>query len=192
MSSRSNLFIVIEGIDGTGKSSVAPRVASLLASRGIEAVSCSTPMGIFESLRASFDVSSDSVAHYFYYLASVLHASAHIRELLADKSVVCDRYIYSTQAYHAVRGVEVLDIDGLGIKLPDAAFFLTATDDIRRTRLLARAKTQPWDIESSVPGSPFASIEAHLAELGLVEIETSEKSVDEVAEEIVNRVEQLP
>lgn len=107
----SGAFVVIEGIDGAGKSTVCRRVAEKLASRGIEAVLTAEPTheGIGAFIRAG---TAGPVSQRTEALLFVADRNDHTERIMADVSagrvVVCDRYFASTVAYQSAR----LDGDG--------------------------------------------------------------------------------
>lgn len=182
---RLPLFVVIEGVDGTGKTSVASRLAVRLSGACGRTTSCSTPTGVFRDMRGRVDSTDRAELHYYYYLASVLQASQEIREMLAVQSVVCDRYIFSTQAYHRAAGVDVLPLESLKFVRPDAAFFLTTREDVRQKRLRARtAGVSEWDLDPNSADSRFDRVEREFRQMGLTEIDTTFATVDEVVERV--------
>ena len=81
-------LICIEGIDGTGKTSVARRLA-----REISATYYSTPPEPFRRIRKRVDRTADPATRFFFYMSSVQRASGEINTLLHSGDVVCDRYI---------------------------------------------------------------------------------------------------
>ncbi len=97
-------FVVIEGIDGAGKSTVCRRVSEKLASRGIEVVLTAEPthegIGAFIRSGAAGLVSQRTEALLF-----VADRNDHTERIMADvaagRVVVCDRYFASTVAYQS-------------------------------------------------------------------------------------------
>jgi len=89
-----NKFIALEGIDGSGKTTVCK-----LLSKKMKAYLYKTPSWPFANLREIIDKTVDIKSRFYFYLSSVFHASAEIEELLKKRHVVCDRYILSTLCY---------------------------------------------------------------------------------------------
>jgi dTMP kinase len=101
-------FITLEGPDGSGKSSLLPRLALVLRSRGLDVVTTrepgSTPLG--ERIRAlvldtepKIDRSGEADALLFA-AARAQHVAEVIRPAMARGAVVlCDRYADSSLAY---------------------------------------------------------------------------------------------
>jgi dTMP kinase len=105
-------FIVVEGIDGSGKSTVAARIADELTRRGRRVLRTREPGGtpLSEKIRALLlDAKNSEMVPFtelFLYMASRAQlVDAVIRPSLRDGiDVVCDRYYYSTAAYQGAAG----------------------------------------------------------------------------------------
>jgi len=140
------LFVAVEGMDGTGKSTL---VAALAASLG--AVALRTPVDALASLRAPIDecLAPSPVATQLFYAATVVLASQQAREARdGGRMVFIDRYWASTVAYAACRATQV-DLAVLSSTLlePDLTLYLTVDEDVRAARLARRAMT-PADVAS--------------------------------------------
>ena len=105
-------FIVVEGIDGSGKSTVAARVADELTRRGRKVLRTREPGGtpLSEKIRALLlDAKNSEMVPFtelFLYMASRAQlVDEVIRPSLREGvDVVCDRYYYSTAAYQGAAG----------------------------------------------------------------------------------------
>lgn len=183
------VFVVFEGLDGTGKSTCARRAADALGADFL-----TTPSHALRRHRdeiiASFDGSQE--ACQLFYLSTVFAASQEIRALLAaGRSVVLDRYFLSTQAYAAFRG-STLSLDALAADLlaPDVTVLLHAPLDIRRARLATRGESNA-DRETLRPLADARLHQEHdlraaLPVIGrLLRIDTSVSSPDEVASQLL-------
>lgn len=104
-------LVVFEGIDGVGKSALCRALCDQLRTqKGIPAV-------VFEDVedrRSGFNLIKPFIKEqvpatgsFLFYLASAIYKSVLIEKLLRTSWVICDRYIYSTLAYHHTRGVEL-------------------------------------------------------------------------------------
>jgi dTMP kinase len=92
------MFIVIEGLDGVGKSTIAKALAA-----EIDAVILTTPGDKFSRIRNELElIYKDSPqARQLFYMSTVVTAANDVRELIAKgKNVIVDRYWLSTQVYH--------------------------------------------------------------------------------------------
>lgn len=164
-SSRS-LFIVFEGLDGSGKTTVAN-----LTAKALGADLMTTPSPKLRGLREEIiDAYADSQeAAQLFYLSTVFAASREIeRYLAAGRSVVLDRYFLSTQAYAELRGSE-LRLDGLAeLLLPaDLTVFLDAPLATRRKRIEARGHPSAADRETLHPEADARLRSLHLAKSAL-------------------------
>jgi len=105
-------FIVVEGIDGSGKSTMAGHIANELRRRGREVVRTREPGGtplsekIRELLLDPKNAEMVPFTELFLYMASRAQlVDQVIRPALAKGvDVVCDRYYYSTAAYQGAAG----------------------------------------------------------------------------------------
>ena len=108
-------FIVLEGIEGAGKSKQSRLLTDALISRGVDAVCTREPGGapLGEALRSlilSPDYDPDAISELYMYLAA---RRDHLRHIIlpaldAGKVVVCDRFTYSTVAYQGYgRGLDL-------------------------------------------------------------------------------------
>jgi dTMP kinase len=105
------LFIVIEGIDGTGKSTQVKRLGEWLTAQGREVVLSREPTDgpwgkkVRESA-ATGRLSPEDELQYF-----LKDRRQHVEELIAPslaagKVVILDRYYFSTMAYQGARGFD--------------------------------------------------------------------------------------
>lgn len=109
------LFIVIEGIDGTGKSTQVQRLGEWFISQGREVVLSREPTDgpwgkkVRESA-ATGRLSPEEELEYF-----LNDRRQHVTELIAPslaagKVVILDRYYFSTMAYQGTRGFDPMEI----------------------------------------------------------------------------------
>jgi dTMP kinase len=139
----TGLLIAFEGIDGAGKTTQATILAKYLESFGVQVVSSKEPTNgpwgkaIRESATSRRMPLSEELRHF------IEDRKEHVRELIAPalakgKTVILDRYFYSTVAYQGARGngVEQLIADMLEIApVPDAVILLDIDPEIGRSRI---------------------------------------------------------
>ena len=109
------LFIVIEGIDGTGKSSQVKRLGQWLAAQGRDVVLSREPTDgpwgkKVRETAAPGRLSPEDEWNYF-----LNDRRQHVAELIepslaAGKVVILDRYYFSTMAYQGARGFDPAEI----------------------------------------------------------------------------------
>ncbi|MCP5517801.1 MAG: dTMP kinase [Verrucomicrobiales bacterium] len=104
-------LLVIEGIDGAGKSTQAELVARVLAARGLDVVRTSEPTNgpWGQRIRASATagrMSPEEEVHAFIEDRKQ-HVAGLIRPgLAAGRVIISDRYYFSTVAYQGARGFD--------------------------------------------------------------------------------------
>jgi dTMP kinase len=108
-------FIVVEGIDGTGKSTQVQRLGEWLQGQGDEVVLSREPTAgpwgrkLRESAATGRLAPEDELQYFLN------DRRQHVEELIAPslaagKVVILDRYYFSTMAYQGTRGFDVSDI----------------------------------------------------------------------------------
>jgi len=135
----SGRLIVVEGLDGCGKTTASWALATALQGRWL-----TTPGTELRAVRADFDAafSHSSSARSLAYGASVIEAGARARQWLAEgHDVVIDRYWLSTLVYApddcqaALSALEAL------LQPADLTLYLWAPLEVRRARLGLRTVT---------------------------------------------------
>lgn len=114
-------FIVLEGVEGAGKSTQCKRLADALSATGRSVVLTREPGGVplAEKLRGLIldtAYTPDALTELYMYMAA---RREHLNKIVvpalaADKIVICDRFTYSTVAYQGYgRGVDIQFIRAL-------------------------------------------------------------------------------
>lgn len=117
-------FIVIDGIDYVGKTTVA----NLLA-KTIGGIYIYTPPKGLKRVRQYFN-QADVTAKYLFYLSALMISSHEIKQALKTTHVIVDRYLATTICYHEVDGVnvEIVNWRMLPLVKPDYQFCLTISN----------------------------------------------------------------
>ena len=132
------IFITIEGIEGSGKSTVAERIHEMAVGAGIEAVLTREPGGteISEKIRTLLldpqNRSLSPLAELFLYLASRAQLVDEVIEpkLSSGVMVICDRFMDASVAYQGFArhlGEELIEeLNKLAVRdaEPDVTFLL--------------------------------------------------------------------
>ena len=188
---KRNFFLVIEGIDGVGKTTIAQAI-----SKRVGAIYVKTPLPLIEhfsfgnvSLRQHIDsyAYTSPITRFMFYLYTVAEASNYIKSKLATNNVVCDRYLSSTIAYHRALFPGLPDIDFKWIVevMPQCQILLTISDRHELVRRLSEREGRfDEKLESDIMF--LERVEEEYRKLGLKEIDTTKKSVDTIVNEIID------
>ncbi len=105
-------FVVIEGVDGTGKSTQLHLLSDKLRQLGYAVVSTREPTGGYfgKKIRELF-VDRQTVSHEEELELFIADRKEHVQEVIAPSLhdgcvVVCDRYYLSTVAYQGANGLD--------------------------------------------------------------------------------------
>lgn len=129
-------LVVIEGVDGVGKTTLAKRFRRELGYKYIYSVP-----GPFETIRKQIEALGDIEARFWYYLAGNVMLQRELKRILASGNrIVLDRYLYSTMASHQAMGATVacVDLSRVPYIVPDLAILLTCAPEVRNKRILSR------------------------------------------------------
>lgn len=191
---RRGLFIVLEGIDGCGKTEQVGRLVAWLREQGYEVVQTCEPTGgpwgrRFRAwARGETEASPEQVLEYF-----IEDRREHVAEVIEPALrrgavIVCDRYVASTLAYQAAHGVprETLRarMADEGFPEPDGVFWLRIAPD----RALARKGANAGERFERAPF--LARVDHEYAALDLESIDAT-GTVEEVAAALRIRVAPL-
>ena len=171
------MFIVLEGIDGTGKSTQCQLLAEWFRGLGREVVTSREPTDgpwgtKLRQSAASGRLSPEDELDYF-----LKDRRQHVEELIAPslavgKVVILDRYYFSTMAYQGARGFDPQEIRQKNEEfapVPDHLFILDIDVDTALSRIGGRGDTanefeqrealqKCRDIFLSLSGEPFAHL----------------------------------
>lgn len=136
-------LIVVEGLDGTGKSTASKVLADRLGARWT-----TTPCPTLRAVRAAFDsaFSSEPMARSLAYMASVITVgrdALRLRDRGVD--VVVDRYLLSTLAYAPNEAVAPLSALEDWVVPADITFYLHAPLPVRVSRMGGRGAMSDHD-----------------------------------------------
>lgn len=166
----AGVFIAVEGVEGSGKSTQVARLADALRAEGHDVVVTREPGGppVAERIRGVLlDPGSGPMSAHTEALLLAAARAEHVRTVIlpaldAGKVVLCDRFIDSSLAYQGhARGLgenDVFEINrwALGGLMPDATVLLhlDAGEGLGRTtaRDAARRHLQPAEIDPAPAG----------------------------------------
>lgn len=178
-------FVVLEGVDGVGKTTITQLLASQL-----NAIHLATPQAPFSNIRAAVEELRDPTLRFHFYLTSVIAISLVIERRLATSAVVCDRYVHSTIAYHKVMGVDLtyIEWEKLPIIRPTATFLLTASKVVRNGRTSERTAESLHDHAIEKDYAFLDRVNDEFLKMGLTVVDTSNKEPAEVVQQIMHNL----
>ena len=141
------VFIVLEGVDGCGKTFHTRTLKEGLRQRGFNAVYTAEPSGSIVGKFIKTTLATEKISPEVEALLFAADRCEHLKteilpSLESGKVVVCDRYLYSSLAYQGAQGVDVnwiKTINKFAVK-PDIAFCLDIPPDVALGRI-KRKKT---------------------------------------------------
>jgi len=190
---RTPMLIVLEGLDGCGKSTVARLVAQRLGAR-----LCKTPDSSLDGARAQIEETfgARSPALTLFYASTVLAASDDARaELERGRTVVLDRYWMSTLAYARASGRDI-DLEGVEPRLlpADLTVFLHANRLVRAERLGSRCQLSDHDLLSVNPAgeaallATYRALAAHRIAGRVLVLDSTKESARQIARRVCEEV----
>jgi len=191
-----NPFLVLEGVDGTGKTTVGKALA-----RQAGGVYMKTPGDQYKAIRSHIDNGTPKEAKLLFYLATVLDASAQIRETLRSQPVICDRYIWSSLIPHAAYHDEYLgELESIwqpfaqSLTQPTNTILLTVSEEeqlarMGRDRDMANLSASDRFCLNTDRRRKVRTLYETIAERdGWSVVDTTHRDPEEVAQEIRERV----
>ena len=154
----NNKFIVIEGSEGVGKSTQIKNIEKYLLSNDIDYVLTREPGGTSfgESIR-SIILDKENQTHeltdsLLFYAARYENYRKIIKPALQDgKTVICDRFHYSTLIYQGIVGKNsmVIDLhkifDHIFSEKIDYVLYQVASPEVSLKRIMRRDKTDKFE-----------------------------------------------
>lgn len=152
---RTGPFVILEGISGIGKSTLAAVLHQAIG--GLQLHTVPPPL---QGWCPQINAQLRALPQFGFYLSGLLHASDIIRAALPHGPVIADRYVSSVHAYHAA--VHRLDLDQVDHLLepfrpyllaPDLTVYLHCTEATLRERMNAKTDLNEDDAQMlNVPG----------------------------------------
>lgn len=181
---KRGLFVVIEALDGVGKTTLVRDLAVAMGGLALD-----TPGEQVRPIRGAVldALGDDQVARCLFYAATVIAQGRRAREL-ADRGdiVVMDRYWGSTISYARARGVTVdLSTIGAAAPAPDATVLVTLDETDRVGRLIGRGDMTPADVET-LDASFRATVLRHLRDAATFEIDITGADRREAVARVLN------
>ena len=192
------LFIVFDGMDGTGKTTQMRLLYERLTAAGIPAVLTAEPstspdgQALRRALSGKEPASQSRLAALFL-LDRIGHNEEIERWLSEGKTVISDRYYYASMAYQgqgdAFEWVARMNLDCPGIRRPDGCILLDMNPEDSMARIRENRTTDELEIYETVAQqekirSLFHRVTEYLGEQELILEVNAAGTVEEVAERI--------
>ncbi|MCD7774966.1 MAG: dTMP kinase [Clostridiales bacterium] len=202
-------FIVIDGLDGSGKTTQTKIIAEKLASKGIDAVIQAEPTGgeygkmCREALSGARKCSKSQLALLF--TADRIDHNLNEKDginlnLNMGRTVISDRYYYSTLAYQGVdvgmNWLKSLNIGCSDIRKPDLCVFLDLAPEKSMERINAGRSPDEIEIYENITyltsiRKRFFNVIEMLGDRENIVVINADGSVEGVASEIENAIMKL-
>lgn len=144
-------FIVLEGLDGAGKTTQVPKIAEFLRSQGIEVDTYRCPGGTPEGERIRdliMDGKLTDLATIFCFLADFEQVTIKILESIkAGRWVICDRYVISFWAYEKEYYYHIIDfcLNSCGYDEPDLTLYFDISVELAMERMEQRGELSRFE-----------------------------------------------
>ncbi len=200
------VFIVLEGIDGAGKSTQAKMLAEWFEERGHEVVLTKEPTDtafgklirrlVLTGGRVGI-IDGAKISHEAEALLFAADRAEHIHKLIRPaleegKVVISDRYFYSSLAYQWARGLDLewlIDLNRFAIR-PDIAILLDipARESMRRIkgRAIKTEFDRIFELQRSVRNN-YLKLAEMFPEIRIV---NAQNSVEDIHRDIIGLIEQ--
>ncbi len=134
-------LIVIDGLDGVGKTSTATELGIEMSRLGFDVVVKQFEKEYYKSAFTEARKCSNPNIKYFLQLAAFMKFADEIRATSSDRLIISDRYIYSVNAYYSVLPKASRETDPITpwmMPEPQMKILLECNSETRRKRLLER------------------------------------------------------
>ena len=200
-------FIVLEGIDGAGKTTQAELLSAHLTSNGrdvyrtAEPTSLPTGVALREALGGKVKKTECEMAAMFVLdrIAHNVHPTEGLCAILeSGKDVICDRYYYSTLAYQGhstdYQWTKRMNLDCPEIMKPDICIYLDLTPEQSLDRISrGRESVEIYENLETLcrVRSAFMRVFDDLRHRDNIKIVNAYRSPEEIAKEIAGIIDKL-
>lgn len=199
-------FIVIEGLDGSGKGTQISRLEHSLHDLGIKTHLTGEPTiyatgGLVRDALAGLTKRTQTELAALFLADRIAHCQNPVDGIAAllerGVTVICDRYYYSSLAYQGMDiGLDWLmpaNLDCPGILKPDLCIFLDVPTEVADSRIEAgRASREIFEEKSTIERvrkmyfEIFGKLEGHN-----IKIINAARAADEVAADVLSAVKSI-
>lgn len=200
---KASLFIVFDGMDGTGKTTQMRLLCEALNSAGVETVLTAEPTSspdgkaLRRALAGSEPAGNSRLAALF--LLDRIGHNAEIEGWLAEgKTVISDRYYYASMAYQGMgenfQWVADMNLNCPDIRKPDGCILLDMDPEDSMARICAGRSAEELEIYETVAQQEkirarFARVTEYLKGRDLIITVNAAGTVEEVARRVLEAYE---
>ena len=184
------MFIVFEGIDGSGKSSVIQRLKEDLEASGRKVMVTAEPTtGTVGKFVAETDGLSPEAEALLFTADRAIHTDQVKKWMSEGYVVISDRYFGSTLAYQSAAGMDIEWLKAINSKVtirPDVTILMDIDPEVSLKRVTERGETSRFEKLEYLRKVR----EAYLSvgeEFGFVKVD-ADRDRDTVAEEVISIV----
>jgi len=203
-----NKFIVVEGLDGSGKSTQIKMLAEALEKKGEKVYITAEPQ-YYETGAYIRHILSESLDKNMYLQAAlfladrlehITHPELGIKKKLDDGyTVICDRYYYSSFAYQGtasdINWVMDINLNCPEILTPDLCIFLDVNPDTCKQRIdTSRDGAELYEKSTELMRkirNNFIDVFNRLQEKENIKIIEANKSLEEIHRAVLEAVEEV-
>jgi dTMP kinase len=185
------VFIVIEGIDGSGKTTQAKALCESLSKLGYDIVEEREPtdgvIGKFIRQVLGEKVRLDLMSLQLLFVVDRNEHVKAIKHAIENSIVICDRYYYSTIAYGEASGIERRYLEDMNsiFPVPDKTFFIDLSPEKAVERIASsRAKTEIFEKLEFM--ERISKSYSKFTESNIEHID-GDKGITEITEELLSR-----
>jgi len=144
-----NLFIVFDGLDGSGKGEMIKRLEKYLVGKGSKVFVTREPTDgeygkeIKKILREETDPKAGAEKCLTWFVEDRReHLAKEIEPALKEGVVICDRYYYSTIAFQHTQGIDIEKVvyENINFRTPDLVFILDLPASVALERVHKRGE----------------------------------------------------
>lgn len=143
------MFIVLEGIDGTGKTTACQRIKGFLESKGCKVKVTAEPSDSkIGTYVRNTDGLSPEVEALLFVADRGVHTDAMKKDIEDGYFVICDRYYLSTLAYQSASGMDLDWLKRMNSKVimePDITILLDVDPELSLARVGKRGETTRFE-----------------------------------------------